>query len=310
MKTSVAIRRNKILQDLLRSVIYNKHDIIAVNKPYGLTVQGNSNTPISLTELLEDFANAKGLKHKPRLVHRLDRDCTGVLLLAKSESSAQYLSEAFRERKVKKTYWSVVIGSPAQEQGDISVPLKEHAVNGRFKITLSGDETLHPNATDSRPAYTRYNVLAQNRNTCSLLKLQPTTGYKHQIRVHLAQGLGTPVLGDHKYSSEKQQPQVLPLRMLQMLGFKGVENAQSGKRKIQAWQRALIPLHLHAKEITLDGLESKPVIIRAPLPDFFTETISNLKLDPLQTDHKRRRIERRYKDLKQFGISTSSRSGF
>jgi hypothetical protein len=104
--------------------------------------------------------------------------------------------------------------------------------------------------------------------------------------------------------------QVLPLRLLQMLGFKGVENAQSGKRKIQAWQRALIPLHLHAKEITLDGLESKPVIIRAPLPDFFTETISNLKLDPLQTDHKRRRIERRYKDLKQFGISTSSPSGF
>jgi hypothetical protein len=104
--------------------------------------------------------------------------------------------------------------------------------------------------------------------------------------------------------------QVLPLRLLQMLGFKGVENAQNGKRKIQAWQRALIPLHLHAKKITLHGLESKPVVIRAPLPDFFTETLSNLRLDPLQTEQRRRKIEKRYKDLKQMGISTSSLSGF
>ena len=65
------------------------------------------------------------------------------------------MSEVFRERKVKKTYWSVVIGSPSEEQGDISVPLKEHAVNGRFKITLSGDETLHPNVSDIDQIYTR-----------------------------------------------------------------------------------------------------------------------------------------------------------
>ena len=95
-----------------------------------------------------------------------------------------------------------------------------------------------------------------------------------------------------------------------MLGFQGVPNAHSGKRKIQAWQRALIPLHLHAKKITLHGLESKPVIIRAPLPDFFTETLSNLRLDPLQTEEKRRRNEKRYNDLKQMGISTSALSGF
>ncbi|XP_028396417.1 mitochondrial RNA pseudouridine synthase Rpusd4-like [Dendronephthya gigantea] len=310
MKPSLAIRRNKILQGLLKSVIYNKHDIIAINKPYGLTVQGNSNTPISLTEMLDDFANAKGLKNRPRLAHRLDRDSTGVLLLAKSEGAAQYLGEVFRERKVKKTYWSVVVGSPNEEEGHIRIPLKEQTVNGRFKITLSEEEISDEYDTDCKPAHTRYKVLAKNRNTCSLLELQPVTGYKHQIRVHLAQGLGTPVLGDHKYSSEKQQPQVIPLRLLQMLGFSGVPNTQSGKRKIQAWQRALIPLHLHAKEIMLDDLETKPVIIRAPLPEFFTETLSSLKLDPLQNKQKKSKAERRYRDLKQLGISTNIISGF
>ena len=95
-----------------------------------------------------------------------------------------------------------------------------------------------------------------------------------------------------------------------MLGFKGVASAQSGKRKIQAWQRALIPLHLHAKEIKLDGLESTPVLIRAPLPDFFTETLTSLKLDPLRAKQQKSRAEKRYNDLKQLGISTSIRSGF
>lgn len=95
-----------------------------------------------------------------------------------------------------------------------------------------------------------------------------------------------------------------------MLGFKGVPNTHTGKRKIQAWQRASIPLHLHAKEIHFKGLDSKPVIIRAPLPQFFSDTLSCLRLDPLRTEQKRSKIEKQYSELKQIGISTSIASGF
>lgn len=95
-----------------------------------------------------------------------------------------------------------------------------------------------------------------------------------------------------------------------MLGFKGVKNPRTGKRKIQPWQRALIPMHLHAKEIKLDGLEDKPVIIKAPLPNYFTVTLSSLKLDPDKTNQKVKIREKQHRILQQLGISTSLQSGF
>lgn len=95
-----------------------------------------------------------------------------------------------------------------------------------------------------------------------------------------------------------------------MLGFKGVTNAKTGKRKIQPWQRALIPMHLHAKEIELDGLENKPVLIKAPIPIHFNVTLSSLKLDSSRTHVKISTKENRNKNLLQLGISTSHQSGF
>ena len=100
------------------------------------------------------------------------------------------------------------------------------------------------------------------------------------------------------------------MRLLQMLGFKGVKNEKTGRRRIQPWQRALIPVHLHAKQLTLPDLGKEQVIIKAPLPDYFKMTLLSLRLDPVRAKQKKMKHEKQDRSLKQLGISTRLKGGF
>ena len=170
-------------------VIHRDERMIAINKPPGLAVQGGS----GLTRHLDGMLDALQFdaKERPRLVHRLDRDTSGVLLLARSASAAAALGEAFRARDTRKTYWAIVVGSPPSNIGKIDLPIAK---------VLKGDvEKMQPDE-DGKFAVTHYAVLERAGRSAAFVAFSPLTGRTHQIRVHAA-SLGTPILGDGKYGS-------------------------------------------------------------------------------------------------------------
>jgi len=172
-------------------VIYEDPDILALNKPAGLSSQGGRGQANTLDELL--WAFAKPGKARPRLIHRLDRDTSGVILTAKTKPAAGFLGKAMMARKFAKTYRAIVTpGAPEPVQGVIDEPLRRDE-QGReaFMRTCKAD---HPDAETAR---SRYRTLAQAPGA-ALLELDPETGRMHQLRVHLAH-LGRPIAGDARY---------------------------------------------------------------------------------------------------------------
>lgn len=176
----------------LRSLILHedKH-VMVLNKPFGLAVQGGSGINRHVDGMLEAFRDKKG--QKPRLVHRLDRDTTGVLLIAKTRSAAKAMAESFRHRDTEKTYWAVVKGVPRPSEARISTHLlKESTEDGdRMRIARHGEP-------DADHAVTHYRVVEKAGDRLSWLELKPVTGRTHQLRIH-TQYIGTPIIGDPKY---------------------------------------------------------------------------------------------------------------
>ncbi len=184
--------RNRDDDDVLRQMLLHEDDkVLVFNKPAGLAVQGGSGVTRNVDDMLEAWRNKKG--EKPRLVHRLDRDTAGVLVVARTRSAAQSLTTAFRERTTRKTYWALVKGIPRQKEGKISTWLvKETTDDGdRMRIASHGEE-----GADHAVSY--YRVLEQAGQTLCWLEMEPYTGRTHQLRIH-ALHLGHPILGDPKY---------------------------------------------------------------------------------------------------------------
>jgi RluA family pseudouridine synthase len=171
--------------------VFEDADILALNKPSGLSSQGGRGQVHTLDELLFAFAKPSGVR--PRLVHRLDRDTSGVILTARSQPAAGFLGKALMGRRFRKTYLAIVTpGAPSPASGVIETPLRRDE-SGReaFMRTCAAD---HP---DAEAAKTRYRTLAEAPGA-ALLELSPETGRMHQLRVHLA-SIGRPIAGDVRY---------------------------------------------------------------------------------------------------------------
>ena len=215
-------------------VIYKDEKIIVLNKPSGLAVQGGTNTQRHIDGMLEALKFDK--EEKPKLVHRIDKDTSGVLVLARDRKMADVLTKAFREHSLKKTYLAVARGCASKMSGEIKAPLDK--IDGRVQVVDGGKTTI-----------TEYEILDNVADKFSLVKASPLTGRTHQIRAHL-EYLNMPILGDEKYFGEIRD-----------------KNSLFAKK-----------LHLHAYQIDLSSVYNKKVIIKAKLPQHFSETIKTLGL--------------------------------
>ena len=217
---------------------------IVLNKPPGLATQGGSGTHEHVDGLLDAFTG-QGEKAgpRPRLVHRLDKDTSGVLLIARTPGSAAFFSKRFSTRTARKIYWALVVGVPEVRDGMIELPLAKQPGTG-------GEKMMVDESGQGQPARTRYRVLERAGNRASWVELQPLTGRTHQLRVHMA-AIGHPIVGDGKYG--------------------GQEAFLSGtiSRK----------MHLHARRLIVDHPDGSPLDVTAPLPEHFANGMEQLGFD-------------------------------
>ena len=171
-------------------VIYEDDHILALNKPSGLSSQGGRGQVNTLDEMLAAFARSSG--NRPRLVHRLDRDTSGVILTARTKPAAGFLGKAMMGRRVRKTYLAIVATAPSPATGLIETPLRRDEQGREAFMRVCAPD--HP---DAEAARSRYRTLA-TADGAALLELRPETGRMHQLRVHLA-SIGSPIAGDARY---------------------------------------------------------------------------------------------------------------
>jgi len=225
-------------EDFVRSlVIFQNDDALVLNKPPGLATQGGTKTTNHLDRLLDGLSEDAG--NRPKLVHRLDKDTSGALLVARSARAAAFFSKSFSGRTAKKIYWALVIGVPSADEGMIDAPLA--------KQPGTGGEKMHIDEEQGQPAKTRWRVVDRAGNRAAWVELQPLTGRTHQLRAHMA-AIGHPIVGDGKYG--------------------GAEAFLTGgvSRK----------LHLHARRLRIDSPGGGKIDIRADLPDHFEQSLEML----------------------------------
>ena len=247
-------------------ILFEDAGLIVLNKPYGLAVQGGSGMTRHIDGMLEALADKNG--ERPKLVHRLDRDTSGVLLIAKTRKMAADLGEAFRSRQTKKIYWALVRGVPKPHQGRISLFLAKGEGMGdvrgargeqgqsnteRMRIAKHGEE-------DAQHSVTYYTMVERVANRCSWLSLKPITGRTHQLRAH-TEAIGHPIIGDPKYGllAKTDPRRTDPLQMIP----EGMENK----------------LHLLARRLVLPHPKGGMIDVTAPLPPHMKQSWDLLGLD-------------------------------
>ncbi|WP_333817845.1 RluA family pseudouridine synthase [Tabrizicola sp.] len=237
------------------AVLYKDEHLIVLNKPAGLPSQGGSGQGDRHVDGLAE-ALKFGYKDKPKLVHRLDKDTSGVLMLARTDRVARALSEALRHRAARKIYWAVVAGVPHPRQGSIKFALEKAPGRGRGG---EGEKMLcvHPakmaDHPDAKRAHTDYFTLWFLGSRLSWMALEPVTGRTHQLRAHMAE-IGHPILGDGKYGGSE------------------TENLGDGWGAGAGGELSK-KLHLHARSLTIEHpITKKPMTFTAPLPEHMART--------------------------------------
>jgi 23S rRNA pseudouridine955/2504/2580 synthase len=232
--------------DFLRSILLHEDDQVFVfNKPAGLAVQGGSGLTRHIDAMLDALKDRKG--QKPRLVHRLDRDTSGVLVVARTRLAASQLAASFRSRSSRKVYWALVKGVPRPRQGRISTWLaKEGGPEGdRMRIATHGDD-------DASHAVSLYSVVDQAGGKLAWLTMRPVTGRTHQLRAHAAH-IGHPIIGDPKYFTAEHE-WTFP---------GGIQNK----------------LHLHARRIVIPHPAGGTLDVTAALPPHMQQSWNLLGFD-------------------------------
>jgi 23S rRNA pseudouridine955/2504/2580 synthase len=192
---SLSEAERKTLDSLKAMTLYDDDDVLVLNKPAGLAVQGGSGMTRHIDQMLEVMRDAKG--QKPRLVHRIDRETSGCLLIAKTRFAASHLTGAFRSRSARKIYWALVVGVPKPKQGRISTYLAkdEGEEDTIMRVAAHGDE-------GASHAVTYYAVVEASANKLAWVSLKPVTGRTHQLRAHMAH-IDHPIIGDPKYFNKE-----------------------------------------------------------------------------------------------------------
>jgi len=238
--------------DFLRDLIlYEDDDIYVFNKPHGLAVQGGSGTKRHMDGMLQSLINKKG--EAPRLVHRLDRDTSGCLLVAKTRAVASHFGQVFRTRSARKIYWAVTVGVPNPPQGRISCFIaRQSTKDGEQMVVVSNGDN------GAQHSVSHYSVTDNAGRDFAWVTLKPVTGRTHQLRVHM-QHIGTPILDDPRYFS--------------------LDNWN--------WERPEVlgeGLHLHARRLALPLRNGKRLDITAPLPPHMVRTFDALGFDANRYD--------------------------
>jgi 23S rRNA pseudouridine955/2504/2580 synthase len=243
VKTVQPVKTSFKLED---TILYMDKHLFVLNKPPGLATQGGSGLKEHVDGMLDQLSYEKTVR--PKLVHRLDRDTSGVLLIARTAQAAAGLSRELARRDAKKIYWALVKGVPEQRRGLIKGALAKEGTRGKDeRMEISDDE-------DAKFALTEYAVMATAGKEFAWVAAKPVTGRTHQIRVHLA-SLGTPIVGDFKYGG------------------------------VAARGRGTIPdkLHLHARTLDIARPDGGRVQVSAPLPPHMLKSWSLLGFDPEDT---------------------------
>ena len=226
-------------------VIHRDDDVIVLNKPHGLATQGGAKTTRHVDALLDGLKF--GNDDKPKLIHRLDRDTSGVLVLGRNPAAAAFLAEAFRKRTTRKIYWAIVAGVPRPPSGEIrgwmkKAPGARDADREMMRRAKHGDP-------DAQFAITDYAVISEAAQKASWVAFKPLTGRTHQLRFHAAE-IGHAIAGDPKYKSHRPPPE-------------GLQNK----------------LHLHARALEIPHPKGKMLKVIAKLPDHMKEAFETLGFD-------------------------------
>ncbi|MBI3677684.1 MAG: RluA family pseudouridine synthase [Proteobacteria bacterium] len=248
----------QLLQD---AILYMDESVIVLNKPPGLATQGGTGQTRHVDGMLDTLMYGK--KQRPRLVHRLDRDTSGVLVVGRTVPATAALGESLRRRDASKVYWALTRGVPKKKSGTIKLALTKeggHGPHGRDERVIGAER----DDEDAKYALTDYVVMGQAGEEFAWVAAKPLTGRTHQIRVHLA-SLGTPIVGDFKYGGA----------------------ASRGKGAIAD------KLHLHARSIDIDNPGAGRLHVTAPLPAHMMKTWRLLGFDPDAPDpfETRRRVK-------------------
>lgn len=231
--------RDADIADLKARVLSKDASVLVIDKPHGMAVQGGTKQDRHLDAML-DYLRFDG-DETPRLVHRLDKDTSGCLVLARSQAVANELGKAFRGRTADKVYWAITVGVPVPKEGRIELPLRKQP--GKW------GERVGPDWDDGKRAVTDYRVLDRAGRRAAIVELIPRTGRTHQLRAHASFALERPILCDGKYGGKDAY-------------LDGVAHPEQ--------------LHLHARRIVMDHPEGGTLDVTAPLPAYWRATLDAL----------------------------------
>ncbi|GAB5388635.1 MAG: RluA family pseudouridine synthase [Alphaproteobacteria bacterium] len=231
------------IEEIKSWVIHDDKHVVVINKPHGLPVQGGSGLKKHLDGMLAALANKSGVA--PKLTHRLDKDTSGVLVLARSDAAARHLTRAFRSRETIKDYWALTVGKPEVRAGKIDLPI--------LKGAAGKGERMRVDHENGKRAVTLFAIADSAGSSAAFVCLRPVTGRTHQLRIHLVEA-GCPILGDGKYGGPEAR-----------LDGAGVQDRK---------------MHLHARRLRIPHPSGNGFLdVTAPPPPYFKRTMKELGLE-------------------------------